>query len=148
MRKKHMKKAVMFLTALTLFAATPAFADGLVFDPETYNANTEAAMANKYKTQGTYAAAPVDTKKTTDVADVTTRQNNNMQNALFELDSAQVDLRNQLLEQRAKYTEIDNQYKMVKEQRKVQNKTVKDFEKRINRIEKTKNQIRKNMNLQ
>lgn len=143
-----MKKAAMFLTVLTMFVAAPCFADGLVFDPETYNANTEAAMANKYKTQGTYASAPVDTKKTTDVADVTTRQNNNMQNALFELDSAQVDLRNQLLEQRAKYTEIDNQYKMVKEQRKVQNKTVKDFEKRINRIEKTKNQIRKNMNLQ
>jgi len=87
-----MKKAAMFLTVLTMFAAAPCFADGLVFDPETYNANTEAAMANKYKTQGTYASAPVDTKKTTDVADVTTRQNNNMQNALFELDSAQVDL--------------------------------------------------------
>ena len=44
-----MKKAAMFLTVLTMFAVAPAFADGLVFDPETYNANTEASMANKYK---------------------------------------------------------------------------------------------------
>ena len=124
----------MFLTVLTIFAAAPCFADGLVFDPETYNANTEAAMANKYKTQGTYASAPVDTKKTTDVTDVTTRQNNNMQNALFELDSAQVEVRNQLLDAKAKYAEVDNQFKLIKDQRKMQKKVVKDYEKRIKTI--------------
>jgi hypothetical protein len=144
-----MKKAVMFLALMTVFSSIPAFADGLVFDPETYNANkdTTSATTNKYKT-GSYVQPAVDTKKETDITDVTTRQNNNMQNALFELDSAQVDIRNQLLDQKAKYSDIDNQYKLVKDQRKMQKKVVKDSEKRIKQLEKTKEQIRKNMQVQ
>ena len=90
---------------------------------------------------------PIDTEQIQDIQNSETRQNNNMQNALFELDSAQVDIRNQLIEARAKYTDIDNQYKLIREQRKNQKQTVKDAEKRINRIEKTKNQIRKSMQI-
>ena len=68
-----------------------------------------------------------------------------MQDALFKLDSAQTDLRNQLIQDKAKYTDIDNQYKAIKEQRKIQRSLVREGERKINQIEKNKKQIRKLM---
>jgi len=135
---------------LALFAATialtcvPVFADGLVFEPDSYPVNTAEAQ-----TTSPYASAPaVSASSVTDVTNQVTRENNNMQEALFKLDSAQTDLRNQLLEDRAKYTEIDNKYKAIKEQRKIQKQLVQEGEKKINQIEKNKAQIRKLMNVQ
>ncbi len=69
----------------------------------------------------------------------------NLQNALVQLDGAQVELRNQLLQYRGEYTEIDNQYKLIKEQRRVLDKQIKSIEKRIKEIERSKSQIRKTM---
>ena len=66
-------------------------------------------------------------------------------NALFELDTAQVNIRNQLLDYKAKYQEIDTQYKLIKEQRKVLGSQIKSIEKQIKNIEKSKNNIRKTM---
>ena len=77
-----------------------------------------------------------------------TQQNNNLQNALFELDSAQVEVRNQLLDAKAKYAEVDNQFKLIKDQRKMQKKVVKDYEKRIKTIESTKEKIRNTMQIE
>ena len=76
------------------------------------------------------------------------QQNNNLQNALFELDSAQVEVRNQLLDAKAKYAEVDNQFKLIKDQRKMQKKVVKDYEKRIKTIESTKEKIRNTMQIE
>lgn len=141
---KFIKTAVIS-TVFTLFASSSVFADGLVFDPEAYPNKVDIAAASTgYNTTGYYAQK----SKTTGDMTTQTRENNNLQNALFELDSAQVDVRNQLLDAKAKYTEIDNQYKLVKEQRKIQRKTVRDGERRIKQIEKTKENIRKNMQLQ
>lgn len=142
--KNIIKTAIMF-TVSTIFVNAPVFADGLVFDPDTYPISKAEVQ---YSTQSSYVTAPVSVKKVTDIQNQVTRENNNMQDALFNLDSAQADLRNQLLDDRAKYTEIDNQYKMIKEQRKAQKKLVKDGEKRINKIEKNKSQIRKLMQVQ
>ncbi|MCR5260736.1 MAG: hypothetical protein K6C94_02740 [Candidatus Gastranaerophilales bacterium] len=134
---------------LALFAATialtcvPVFADGLIFEPDSYPVSTAEAQ-----TTSPYATAPVSTKNVTDITNQVTRENNNMQDALFKLDSAQTDLRNQLLEDRAKYTEIDNKFKATKEQRKIQKQLVRDGERKINQIEKNKKQIRKLMQIQ
>lgn len=141
--KKKIQTAIL-LSAGIICMAAPVFADGLVFDPESYSSKTA---------QGTYASAPATTTKTVNTAKVkditnsSVRENTNLQNALFELDSAQVDVRNQLIEEKAKFTDIDNQYKLVKEQRKQQKKAVRESERRIKQIEKTKKQVRNSMKL-
>ena len=143
--KNIIKTGLMLATAVMISGAS-VYADGLVFDPETY---ATKADASEYSTQSKYATAPaVNTKNVTDIKNEVTRENNNMQDALFKLDSAQSDLRNQLLDQRAKYSEIDSQYKTIKEQRAEQQKLVRETEKKIKRIEKNKQQISKLMQLQ
>ena len=126
---KKCLKELFVLSVGAIYLAAPAFADGLVFDPAT---KTEQA---------------VNTKSVKDISDAATRQTNSLQNALFELDSVQVEIRNQLLEERSKYTDIDTQYKLVKEQRKQQKKTIRDAEKKIRQIERTKTQVRNSMGL-
>ncbi|MBQ2645059.1 hypothetical protein IJG14_05765 [bacterium] len=146
--KKIMNKTILF-TAVSLLISTSVWADGLVFEPDLYPVTKAEAQQSPVKSQSVYAVAPaVNTKTVTDVKNSVTRENNNMQDALFNLDSAQTDLRNQLLDDRAKYTEIDNNYKAVKEQRKIQKKLVRDTERKINKIEKNKEQIRKLMQIQ
>ena len=149
---KKVFQATIFIAVSAMLTSAPAFADGLVFDPQSYPVSKAENQAiytgSKYQTSSVYAAEPVNTKAVTDISNQTSRQNTNMQNALFQLDSAQTDIRNQLLDARAKYVEIDNQYKMIKEQRKIQKQLVKDSEKRIKDIEKTKLEIRKNMQIQ
>lgn len=149
--KKCLKELIVFSVS-AIYLTAPVFADGLVFDPENYNTK----KAEVSKPTGVYANAPaktantkpaVNTKNVKDITNPATRETNSLQNALFELDSAQVDIRNQLLEERAKYTDIDTQYKLVKEQRKQQKKTIKDAEKKIKQIEKTKTQVRNSMGL-
>ena len=146
---KKCLKELFVLSVGAIYLSTPAFADGLVFDPENYNAKKAEAS----KPTGVYANAPsntvqaVNTKSVKDISDAATRQTNSLQNALFELDSVQVEIRNQLLEERAKYTDIDTQYKLVKEQRKQQKKTIRDAEKKIRQIERTKTQVRNSMGL-
>lgn len=143
--KKSLKTAIL-LSVSAICLSAPVFADGLVFDPENYSSKPTQTVAATTKT--TDKAIPaVNTAKVKDITNATARENTNLQNALFELDSAQVDVRNQLLEEKAKYTDIDTQYRLVKEQRKQQKKAVKDSEKRIKQIEKTKKQIRNSMQL-
>lgn len=72
-------------------------------------------------------------------------ESDNLQNALMQLDSAQVEIRNTLIQYKTEYTDIDNQYKNVKEQRKLKSKQVKETEKKIKNIDNTKEKIRKSM---
>ena len=67
-----------------------------------------------------------------------------MQSAILQLDNAQVEVRNQLLDYRANYTEIDSRLKTTKEERKAAKKKIKQAEKRIKNLEKAKTKIRKN----
>lgn len=135
--KKILNLAV--LIGLTALSANIALADGMVFDPVDYPAppkNLPVAAAAKTKT--VVDADPI-------ASELPTKGNDNFQNALFQLDSAQVEIRNNLLEYKSKYTDVDNQYKLIKNERKVLGKQVKDIEKRIKGIDKTKANIRKNM---
>ena len=160
-------KLTFLVSIASCIAVAPTFADGLIFDPESYPSNGIAATSTSsnsydYSPTGYYASAPDSSKKnisnssyktnvyssSADSLSVKTRENNNLQKALFELDSAQVDVRNQLLDAKAKYSEIDNQYRSIKEKRKLQHKIVRDGEKRVKQIEKSKENIRKNMQIQ
>ena len=143
-------KKNFIISALALFVvAGCAMANGMVFDPTAYTPPTQVKstptttptaqlQANKNITSNIQ-------KQSNLAQDALSEQSTSFNNALFELDSAQVNLRNELLEYKAKYQEIDTQYQLIKEQRKVLDKQVKAVEKRIKDIEKSKSQIRKTM---
>ena len=67
-----------------------------------------------------------------------------MQNAILQLDNAQIEVRNQLLNHRTSYSELDGKYKTIKAERNAAKKKIKQAEKRINNLEKSKKKIRKN----
>ena len=97
-----------YATLAVIISSSVVLADGLVFDPENYPVNTEVVAAsnsantNSYSPTGIYASKPSSpTKVLNDTTSATTRENNNMQKALFELDSSQADVRNQLIDARA-----------------------------------------------
>jgi len=122
-----MKKTLVALCIL-MFSGV-AFADAdTAFTPLDFN-NT-----------GSSSNVPVTTLSETEAVG-----NGNIQNAILQLDNAQVDIRTELQNYRAKYADVDAQYKLIKAERASLNKQVKAVEKRIKNIEKAKEKIRKNM---
>lgn len=131
-----MKKIVL---TLTLFAAinAVAFADGNAFTPLNFN-----------DTQYGNASSTTTYTKTTPAASSTEGDavgNGNIQNAILQLDNAQVDIRNDLLNCKTKYADVDAQYKLIKNERKALKKQTTAIEKRIKEIDRAKEKIRKNM---
>ena len=68
-----------------------------------------------------------------------------MQTAITEIDKAQMEVRNNLLNYKAKYAEIDNQYKFVKNERSNMKKQIRANEKRIRALTKAKTNVGKNV---
>lgn len=71
--------------------------------------------------------------------------NDSIQNAILELDNAQVGIRNDLLNYKAKYADVDAQYKLIRNERDMLHKQIVSIERRIKNIDKAKEKIRKNM---
>ena len=71
--------------------------------------------------------------------------NGNMQSAIQQLDNAQIDIRNELVNYKTKFADIDAQYKLIKSERKVALDKVRATERRIKAIEREKERIRKSM---
>ena len=67
-----------------------------------------------------------------------------MQDAILQIDNAQVEVRNKLLNYKANYAEIDSKYETTKAQRKAAKKLIKQAEKKIKNLDKAKQKIRKN----
>ncbi len=67
-----------------------------------------------------------------------------MQSAILQIDNAQVEVRNNLLNYRTKYAEIDARYTQAKAERKAAKKQIKQAEKKIKNLDNAKNKIRKN----
>ncbi len=125
-----MKK--MILTLGAIFAlSTVAYADGNAFTPLNFNDTT----------YGTTPAPAAVTSAATEEA----TGNGNIQNAIQQLDNAQIDIRNDLLNAKTKYADIDAQYKLVKTERNALKKQIRTVEKRIREIDRAKEKIRKNM---
>ncbi len=142
-----MKKKILSLALFMAVTACYALADGMVFDPTVFEIDTPAPSKTVTNTNlGSNAKIESKTKEASSYSQNSiSGQSSNFNNALFELDSAQVNIRNELLEYKAKYQEVDTQYQLIKEQRRVLGEQVKAVEKRIKDIEKSKNQIRKTM---
>ena len=129
-------KTAIFSAALMLACSAAALADGSAFTPLTFD---DASYSGTQKPSLITPAAQAQAQQQEIVG------NSKMQSAILELDNAQVDVRNELLNYKAKYSEVDNQYTVIKAERKALGKQVKAIEKRIKRIDKTKEKIRKDM---
>lgn len=122
------------MTLGVVFAlSSVAYADGNAFTPLNFNDTT-------YGT--TNSSAP---SGTTAVTDMEATGNGNIQNAIQQLDNAQIDIRNDLLNCKTKYADVDAQYKLIKTERSALKKQVRAVEKRIREIDRAKERIRKNM---
>ena len=140
-----MKKNLLILSIITVFTAGAALAEGMVFDPAEYQVNPETNEISATKIPANSTIESNIQTSSSYAQDTVSGQSTNFNNALFELDSAQVNIRNELLEYKAKYQEVDTQYKLIKEQRRVLDEQIKSVERRIKSIERSKNQIRKTM---
>ena len=130
-------KFFAIVTLAILACSNAAFADGSAFTPLSFD------NANYKSTKPAQQTAKVQTQAPAQVQEIS--GNNNMQSAILELDNAQVDVRNELLNLKAKYSDIDAQYNLIKNERKVLGKQIKNTEKRIKQIEGAKERIRKNI---
>jgi septal ring factor EnvC (AmiA/AmiB activator) len=131
------KKLLLSLVILTACSSV-AFADGNAFTPLNFD---DASYGVRTSATSTAVSTPVVTSNTT----TETAGSSNMQNAITQLDSAQVEVRNELLNYKTKYSDIDAQYTAIKAERKALGKQVKTLEKKISKIDKQKENIRKNM---
>ena len=135
----YMKKII--LTACMLLCSGVAFADGNAFTPLNFDEAPSISSSQAPK------ATPVQSAvKATGVPQAEEALGNgNIQNAILQLDNAQVDIRNDLLNLKTKYADVDAQYKLVKNERSALKKQINAVQKRINAIDKAKEKIRKNM---
>lgn len=129
-------KKILLAFGLSMLISGVAFADGSPFTPLNFNdtAYGKAPATNSYSAQAISA-----------IAEAEAIGNGNIQNAIAQLESAQVDIRNELLNCKTKYADIDAQYKIIKAERAALKKQVKTVENRIKAIEKAKERIRRNM---
>ena len=133
-----MKKVILIATML--LCSGVAFADGNAFTPLNFD---EAPSISSLQTK---QAATESAVKATNVPQAEEALGNgNIQNAILQLDNAQVDIRNDLLNLKTKFADVDAQYKLVKTERQALKKQVRTVEKRIKEIDKAKEKIRKNM---
>ena len=131
MKKFRLAVIILAITAFSL----PALADGMMFEPVDVN---YTPIDNQVQSAPS-VSSPVED------ALIQPASTEKFQNAILQLDSVQVELRNSYLAYKEKYQQIDAQYQQIKAERKATAKTVKAMEKKIKQIESTKSKIRKTM---
>lgn len=152
MKKIYKLSLIMAVLAVT---SNLAFADGNAFTPLNFDDTDATASAPKVaapaaKPKATNAFSKIlPTKNDTAVSNTAPGEmpigNDNIQNAILQLDNAQVGIRNDLLNYKAKYADVDAQYKLIKNERAMLHKQVVTIERRIRNIDRAKEKIRKNM---
>lgn len=148
-----MKTYKKLLLTLAVFGAVSnlAFADGSAFTPLNFDDSASAPSAtaksaNPISNAWNKVMTPSKTPVQPDVASGEVPVGNgNIQNAILELDNAQVGIRNDLLTYKAKYADVDAQFKLIKNERSMLHKQVVSIERRIRNIERAKERIRRNM---
>jgi septal ring factor EnvC (AmiA/AmiB activator) len=127
-------KRIVYVLGLSVIMSGVAFADGNAFTPLNFNDTAYTAPATSFATQAANA-----------ISEAEAIGNGNIQNAIAQLENAQVDIRNDLLNCKTKFADVDAQYKLIKAERASLKKQVKTIEKRIKDIDNAKEKIRKNM---
>ena len=132
-------KKIITACFLSLMAVSYAMAEEYSFEPVEISTTPTAASSSVVSEQDS------DVQAIKALSTVSEQNSERFQNALLELDSVQVDMRDKLLEYKSQYAELDAQYNKYKTERKAMKKVVRQTEKRINNIDKRKQQIRKDM---
>lgn len=138
-----MKRIVLTMAMFATMTGI-AMADGNAFTPLNFNDTQYGNPAPTSTTAATSTAKKAVTQAASSV-DGDAVGNGNIQNAILQLDNAQVDIRNDLLNCKTKFADVDAQYKLIKTERQALKKQVRTVEKRIKEIDKAKEKIRKNM---
>ena len=153
--KKYM--GIFLSVAVTVALSNAAFADGNAFTPLNFDDSASTPAVKQAKTTPaakssspfSNALAKLKPAKAAETTSTTTGGNavgnENIQNAILELDNAQVGIRDQLVDYKAKYSDVDSQYKLIKNERAMLHRQVSAVEKRIRDLDKQKNALRKNM---
>jgi chromosome segregation ATPase len=126
--------SVLVLGTLTCSAET-------TFTPLNFS---EGSSSTKTATTTTSSTSST-TVKGTDLLDASqVTAGTKMQNSILQIDNAQTELRNKLLNYKTNYTEVDSRYTATKAERKTAKKQVRYAEKKIKNLETAKKKIRKN----
>lgn len=156
-KEKYMKRVYRLLLTLAVFSTVTniAFADGNAFTPLNFDDSAPAYSVPKTlpaspKSSNPLSNAlskvmPAKTPVTTVAPGEVPVGNESIQNAILQLDNAQVGIRNELLNYKAKYADVDAQYKLIKNERSMLSRQVRSIERRIKNIDRQKEQIRRNM---
>ena len=126
-------KKIIFTLGLFLAINSAVYADGNAFTPLNFN-DTTFGKTNSFEAKTINA-----------IAEAEAIGNGNIQNAISQLENAQVDIRNELLNCKTKFADVDAQYKLIKAERAALKKQVRTVENRIKDIDRAKERIRKNM---
>lgn len=127
-----MRKIIITL-GLALVISNVAYADGNAFTPLNFNDTAYGSST------GIYPAS------TNAISEAEAIGNGNIQNAISQLENAQIDIRNDLLNCKTKFADVDAQYKLVKSERNALKKQIRTIERRIKDLDRAKERIRKNM---
>ena len=138
-----MKRIVLTMAMFATMTGI-AMADGNAFTPLNFNDTQYGNPAPTSTTAATSTAKKAATQAASSVEGDAVG-NGHIQKAILQLDNAQVDIRNDLLNCKTKFADVDAQYKLIKTERQALKKQVKTVEKRIKEIDKAKEKIRKNM---
>jgi len=133
----------LVVTAIIIGACSGiAMADG-IFTPLNFS---DAQYTNSQSTKIAAETTSIRTNATANTVNaIETTGSKNMQSAISQLDNAQVEVRNELLNYKTKYSEVDARYNSVKTERANLAKQIKACEKKIRQLDNAKEKIRRNM---
>lgn len=135
---KTLSKIFALTLGLMMVSGTMAMAE-TKFTPLNFDDNSSAISAPK-----TTSAAAEDVKDTDMLDPSQVVGGTKMQNSIIQIDNAQVELRNKLLNYKNNYAEIDARYNTTKAERKAAKNQIKYAEKKIKNLDNAKKKIRKN----
>ncbi len=137
-----MKLSKIFASVLCVSILTTGIAMAETsFTPLNFD-ESNAVKAPATTTSRTVSGVEAKSTDLLDPAQVT--GGNNMQNAITQIDNAQMEVRNNLLNFKSKYAEIDAKYTTTKAERAAMRKQIRQAERKIKNLDKAKKSIRKN----
>lgn len=137
-----MKLSKIFASVLCVSILTTGIAMAETsFTPLNFD-ESNAVKAPATTTSRTVSGVEAKSTDLLDPAQVT--GGNNMQNAITQIDNAQMEVRNNLLNYKSKYAEIDAKYTTTKAERAAMRKQIRQAERKIKNLDKAKKSIRKN----
>lgn len=156
---KISKNLILTIACLSVVSSA-AFADGSAFTPLNFDDSTSPAVTTttpKVESTTTKTTSnPIanafnkiipqkDSQAVNNAPSTDAIGNENIQNAILNIDNAQVGIKNDLLNYKAKYSDINSQFILIKKERSMLHKQIVAIERRIRCLDREKDQLRKNM---